>query len=179
MDQHRPIAFPSLRTVAEAREDLFAEAEDAGAICPCCDQFAKVYRRRIYSTMARQLITAWRAVRDDPSVWFHVPTAVGYGGDICKVHYWGLMEESPAVREDGGKAGWWRFTELGAQWVQGHATVPRYAYVYNGNALRLDGPPATIREALGDKFDLRELMAPAPLPDEAGDAGTTDPEART
>ena len=94
--------------------------------------------------------------------WFHLGQATGYkGGDVAKLKYWGLLEEAVDVaREDGGKTGVWRFTELGAAWVQGRTTVPKYAYVYNGHLRRLDGPPITIQQALGDRFNLRDLMGP-------------------
>ena len=151
-------------TVAEARDRIMTVAYDKGGPCPCCDQFVKVYPRLIHVGMARQLIAAWRAVRDgDPFQWWHMPTVVGHGGDLAKARYWRLLEEQPDVlREDGGKAGWWRFTELGARWVQGQAAVPRTAYVYNGTLLSLEGEARTIRDALGKHFDLRELLQPAP-----------------
>jgi hypothetical protein len=154
-----------LTTVGEARKQVQAAAEGDGVICPCCGQFAKVYRRSITSATARQLIVAWRFARGDPAEWFHLPSVVGYGGDIAKVKHWGLLEEAvDVVREDGGRAGWWRFTALGSRWVRGLDAVPRYAYIYAGQLLRLDGEPRTIRDALGNGFDLRELMEPAGPP---------------
>lgn len=167
MSEQNPL--PDLdETVAAARERLFIEAQNGGTICPCCDQRAQVYRRTINATMARQLITAWRSVRDNPGQWFHLGRAVGYaGGDIAKVKHWDLLEEATEVtRADGGRAGYWRFTELGAAWVQGLALVRRDAYVYANRLIKVDGPHQTIQQRLGKKFDLRELLAPAPIPDQ-------------
>ncbi len=162
------LPLPGMETVAEARERVMRERwEQDGIICPCCDQRAKVYPRSIYATMARQLITAWRHVRtlDDPFAYFHLPSVIGATGDPAKARYWGLIEAMPDVtREDGGKAGWWRFTELGARWVTGVAAVPRRALTYNKAALRVEGPAWTIRDALGKAFDLQELMGPAGTP---------------
>jgi hypothetical protein len=49
-------------------DDAKAELEaklDEGVECPCCGQLAKRYERKLYSTMARQLI------------WFHQTTEPG------------------------------------------------------------------------------------------------------
>jgi hypothetical protein len=43
--------------------------------------------------------------------------------------------------------------------VLGESTVPKYAYVYDGRLLKLDGGEyVTIRDALGTKFHYRDLM---------------------
>src|SRR4051794_21959195 len=86
----------------EALYDLLGEGEE----CPVCHQFAKIYKRQIHSTMAKELIRCFHA---EPEEWFHLPTVVGYGGgDITKVRYWGLLEEETTRRVDGGRAGYWR-----------------------------------------------------------------------
>ena len=128
-----------------------------GATCPCCGQFAKVYRRSITSTQARILIamlrrngTDWQytAGRDnlDPS------------GQISYLKFWGLVEEQDSVRTDGGRPGWWRVTEAGADFANGFITVPKYAYVYNRKVRRIDGPQVGIRQTLGNRFNYDELM---------------------
>ena len=76
---------------------------------------------------------------------------------------WGLVEESSEVRADGGRAGWWRITADGRRWLLGQSRVPRHAQVYDGRLLRLerDGESVSVRDALGDRFDLDVLLASA------------------
>ena len=142
-------------TAAEVKEWVLGHRDD-GVECPSCEQYAKVYRRKINSAMARALILFHRR---HGSEWFHLPTSIGYGGDSAKLRYWGLIEESGEEREDGGRAGYWRVTEDGRQWALGFSSVAKYALVYNGKLLGLDDDErVSVRDALGTKFDYTELM---------------------
>lgn len=147
-------------TLGAARQWLRDQVRDEGAICPCCRQMAKVYKRSINATQARALIAAWKAVgRMD----FHQPTILKElpGGDYAKLRFWGLIEDLQERREDGGRGGWWRITDLGEAWARGKIGVPRHAYVYNNQLLYLDDSEGEImvRDALGEKFDYDELMS--------------------
>lgn len=137
---------------AQLRQDL-----DRGARCPCCTQFAKVYRRKINSGMARSLIAMYRTT---PSGWIHLPTQIGARSrEEGKLAYWGLVEEENALRPDGGRAGYWRLTDTGRAFVRGLVALPKYARVYDGRCLGLDPTStATIRDALGTAFDYDDLM---------------------
>jgi hypothetical protein len=153
---------PEIVSLADATRWLREQVDD-GARCPCCTQFAKVYRRKIHSTMARELIHFYRRARFE---WFDLPLLSGevsgkrraYTGDSAKLRYWGLMVEADVEREDGGPAGWWRVTERGAKFVRHDLAVPKYAHIYDSRLLGLHGEPVTVVDALGDKFDYRELM---------------------
>lgn len=144
-----------MTTLAEARQlvhDNLAE----GINCPCCGQHARLYARTIHSTMARELIHIYRT---QGTGWFHLPTVIGHnGGDITKVRYWGLLQEDEARREDGGRAGHWRMTGLGVDFVKGQVSVPKHAHVYNGKLLGLSGDQVRITDCLGKKFDYATLM---------------------
>lgn len=132
---------------------------DDGQSCPCCGQLAKVYRRKIHATMARDLVTAYRTAGYE---WFHLPTVLGgrHQGDFPKLAHWQLIEEMPAVRDDGSpRAGWWRITPKGAAFVRDLARVQKYARIYNGQVLELTGDPVGIRDALGTRFRYDDLMA--------------------
>lgn len=156
------VDFTDTMPLGEARDLLRELATEKGAKCPCCRQLAKVYRRPIHSTIARSLIKMWRAAGTD---WQHIPTTIGgQSREEGKLRYWGLVEEQRQPRTDGGRSGWWRVTEKGEAWVRGHATVPKYAHIYDGRCLKLDGPEVTIEDALGEKFSYAELMG---LEDEA------------
>lgn len=130
---------------------------EQGVPCPCCDQLAKVYRRRVNSGMARGLIRFFQRHRTD---WGHQPSVPGLarlGGEWARLTYWGLIEEAGEKRDDGGRAGWWRITEAGEAYLRG-AQLPRYAHIYNGRCLNVDGEGVTISDALGAPFDLAALL---------------------
>lgn len=157
---------PERDTLAEARAELREAVKGKGAKCPCCDQFAKIYQRPIGSASARALVLMYLAGGHLAPV--HLPTVLSAarsnggprssGGDEAKMVYWGLIIDAGTVREDGGRAGWWRLTDAGVDWVRERSTVPKYAHIYDGRLLKLDGEPWSIRQALGTKFDLRDLM---------------------
>jgi hypothetical protein len=151
-------------TLSEARGWL-RERVDDGAHCPCCTQFAKVYRRKLNSAMAYALILMYRHGGDEDG-WCYVPDLLirrtNRGGDEAKARYWGLIEEPPdAMREDGStRVGTWRLTADGAAFVRGELKVAKYARVYDGRCLGLDDAQLVdITDALGKRFNYRELMA--------------------
>jgi hypothetical protein len=146
------------RPLGEAR-DWLRERIDDGEACPCCGQFAKVYRRTINSGMAVLLLALYRAAQ--PGEWVKVPSLGGQGGDITKCRYWELIEPQPDLTRDDGsnRTGWWRLTYRGVEFILDRLAVPKYARVYDGRLLNLTGPPVTIRDALGARFNYDELMA--------------------
>jgi hypothetical protein len=146
--------------LSEAREWVRKHRSEKGVTCPCCGQFAKIYKRPITSSQAGALILMYRAYGRE---FGHAPSIVpSYeAAMVALLRYWGLIEESLESREDGGRAGWWRITPHGRDWIFGQTMVPRYAYIYNAELLDLSGPPTSIRTALGKKFDYEDLMGPA------------------
>lgn len=147
--------FPDSMLLGDAREWLRNKL-DKGAPCPCCGQRAQQYRRKLNSGMARSLIAMYAI---DAHGWIHVPTQIGARSrEEGKLAYWGLVEESAAPRDDGGRAGWWRLTDRGRRFVLKQLTVPSYALVYNNKVRGFDGPFVDISQTLGAKFSYDELM---------------------
>lgn len=141
-----------MHTVAQARAKL-RDALVAGesSTCPCCDQFVKLYRRKLNAGMAHSLITLLRA---SGTQWAHVPSVTGrQSSEEAKLRYWELIEAHPE------RSGYWRVTELGEQFVLGRATVPSHVLLYNNRFLGLDGDSVSIVQCLGEKFSYAELMA--------------------
>jgi hypothetical protein len=151
-----------MSSLAEARQWLF-ERIRTGARCPCCEQYAKVYRRQINSGMARSLIAMY--LHGPQGQWVHLPTQVGARSrEEGKLRYWGLVEEQVDVQRcDGGRVGYWRLTDLGRRWVTGQASLPKYVTVYNNKVLENYGDPVTVSDALGSRFNYAELMNPRPM----------------
>lgn len=131
-----------------------------GVRCPCCNQFAKAYRRQLNSGMCRSLIAMYLHAPD--GAWLHVPTQIGARSrEEGKLRYWGLVEEQVEVqRDDGGRAGFWRITDRGKLFATRQLSLPKYCTVYNNTVYATYGDEITIGDALGSKFNYAELMNP-------------------
>ena len=143
-------------TIGDSRQWL-EENRDEGVSCPSCDQFVKVYRRRINAGMAQAIITMYGKAGTEDFV--HTPSLVR-SHEVGQLAWWGFIEEEKVLREDGGRAGFWRVTPAGEQWLLGRTKAAKYALVYNGRLLALDDEEQiVIADALGKKFNYNELMA--------------------
>jgi len=151
-----PPGGPERVTLREAKRWLSDRLSD-GAHCPCCGQIAKVYRRKVNSTMARALIQLYR--HGGTTDFVHAPSLPGDTHEMSQLSWWGLIEEERIRREDGGRAGWWKLTERGALYVTNRLQIQEYAVVYDGTLVRLEGQLRSIQAALGKRFNLRDLMS--------------------
>jgi hypothetical protein len=150
------MTFPDDMSLAEARAILRHLLED-GHTCPLCTQLAKIYWRKINSTMARTLLTMYR--HGAAAEYVHTPSLPGDTHEASQLAWWELAIEERARREDGGRAGWWRLTGRGADFAGARTTVPLHARIYDGRVLNLTGAPVTIHDALGTRFRYDDLMA--------------------
>lgn len=158
---------PNDTSLEEAKNWLRERFED-GAKCPCCNQFVKLYKRKLNSSMAHALILIYKFFENNQDEWLHVPSylsrvsssATVRGGDWSKLRYWGLIEAEKATRDDGSeRVGTYRMTERGKEFILSQIRVPRHVYLYNQSPVfRADEETVSIREALGDKFNYAELM---------------------
>jgi hypothetical protein len=143
--------------LAEARLWMLGQASD-GAKCPCCGRTAKIYRRHLNKGMAISLVRMFKAAPIGEYV--HVPTVCSGGTrEEAKLRFWGLAEEATELRDDGGRAGWWKVTQDGARFVRLRLTVPSHVLLYRNRFRGFDGPQVDIQDCLGKSFDLAELMA--------------------
>jgi len=154
-------ADPKGVTLEDAKKWLRGKVRK-GAECPCCTQFAKVYKRKLNASMAVGMIKFYKHT-GGAQEWVHIPTHTDLsrlGGDWAKLAKWGLVEERESDRPDGGKhAGWWRITDLGAHFVLGRTRVPQYVFIYNQRLMKGDDDSTvSIHEALGSEFNYNELM---------------------
>jgi len=155
-------------TLEEAKRAFFEEAKQDGAVCPCCERFGKVYKRKLHSSMVAVLLLLYR----HRSLGFvHVHTlinqmsdprvAAAIRGDFAKLRYWGLIEEGFEVQENEDKKhnGTWRITENGCLFAEGKLRVYSRIWLYNTKYLGVaDYNTVDVHEALRDKFSYRELM---------------------
>jgi hypothetical protein len=161
---------PRTTTLLEAQQWLQRGLDD-GVECPCCTQLAKVYKRKLNSAMAFVLILIDRR---DGGEWIHVPSyinaqvknpavAAAIRGDWAKLTHWDLIEELVGERPDGStRVGYYKITKNGRLFARNKLRVPRHIWLYDGCVIeRQDSETVSITEALGDKFNYSELMAPS------------------
>ena len=159
---------PAAITLADAAAWVM-EQHKKGAVCPCCGQLAKRYKRKLNSSMAYALLLISRYFRTH-SEWLHVPEYLEQvctagptkrGGDWAKLVHWGLIvAKDDETRADGSRRiGFYKMTPKGMDFVQGRIRVPRYAYLYAQKCIAMSPEDTSISEALGDRFDYGELMS--------------------
>ena len=152
--------FSNENALAIAKKETMANAREKGCGCPVCGQFVKVYKRTINSSMAAQLIRAQRRYSTREA--FHVKDLLegeGGGADFAKLRYWNLIIELSNDNPFKKNSGRWMITEHGCAFIMGYRKIPKYALIYNGKFLDFDGDEImTIQDALGNKFNYRELI---------------------
>ncbi len=145
------------------------EQHKKGAVCPCCDQLAKRYKRKLNSSMAYALLLIYRHFKTHTD-WLHVPEYLEEvcntgptkrGGDWAKMVHWGLIVgKDDETRTDGSKrTGFYKITQKGIDFVRGRIRVPKYAHLYAAKCIALSPDDTSISEALGSRFNYSELMA--------------------
>lgn len=154
-----------METIAEAKISL-RENWEKGTDCPACGQLVKKYVRKLNSGMARGLIVAYRIDQEKGQDWFHISElltkkiAAG-ANELQKLRFWKLVEQKTHNDDPDKKhSGFWRLTERGRLFVTNGVLVPRCITMYNQKFLGYEDENdlISIREALGSKFNYRELM---------------------
>lgn len=142
----------------------FASKLNAGfkGDCPCCGRYAQIYKRRLYDTAVRMLIMLYKLGADQDYV--HYSLAVmnfshGHIGDFNKAKYWDLIRQKPYESFEKSAAGSWKLTQEGIDFIQGRASIPEFAYIFDDRVLGFSENRVNVREALGKKFNYEELMS--------------------
>ena len=144
-------------TLGDTRDWLRPKVLDGGETCPCCDQWAQVYRWSLYTTAVMLLTKFYRTVARLTFVHSKAMAHKGQG-DAARLRLWGLVEGEKERRPDGGKSGWWRVTDKGEAFLRGQQAIPKYVFVYKARALRFEGPAVTVWDSLGRTFDFDAMM---------------------
>jgi len=152
--------------LATLRQEIIDNREE-GCQCKICDQNVKMYKRNFYSSMAVVLIKIYNAIAIEEDGWLHVEDLLkadtslpsSTRGDFSKAVHWGLLEKQIGERDDGSdRVGYYKITQKGCRFVQGHTTIPKWVQIYNKEVMGFAEEHITIKEALGTKFNYTELM---------------------
>jgi len=153
-------------SLARAREILFDGYED-GSRCLLCNQYVKLYKRKLTSAMAYALILLDKKNRREPNRWVHmedylkslpgIPSSIR--GDFAKLRFWGLIVQQQGEREDkSDRVGMYKITEKGIDFVHNRIKVSKQVFIYNNDVKGFSPGEINIRESLGQKFRYDELM---------------------
>jgi len=133
-----------------------------GVVCPCCEQYVKLYQRKLNSGMAMALI---RIYKKSPTDWLEVKDFFRQyryhnGHDWTLLRHWGLLVEKIQTERKGKQkcSGIWKITQKGIDFILGKTTVPKFLLMYNQIGYGLMGADITILDALTSKFNYDELM---------------------
>jgi hypothetical protein len=150
--------------LSEARKELRDNLDD-GIRCPCCDKYARRYRRRFNSTMARSLIWLVRASKNTRVDWPMFVDVPKYGprelvrsNQLPTVRWWGMVEREGNQNPELKHSGMWRPTSAGISFAMDECMVESTAVTYDGELEALEGELISIDDALGKKFSYAEIM---------------------
>ncbi len=134
---------------------------DAGYTCPHCGQYCKRYYRHFNSNMAIALIVLYRNLDKGFVHLENLMKEAGYKrcGDASYLRHYRLIEKKEGKREDGSpRNGMYKITSAGIMFVEGKTKVKKKYIIYNNKHEGFEGDEITIQDALGTKFDYRQLM---------------------
>lgn len=133
-----------------------------GFRCPQCGAYHRRYHRKFNANMALSLIFLYK---NSQRGFIHLENemiAAGFKrcGDASYLRWYHLIEAMDQPREDGSpKNGKYKITGRGMLFVEQKMKVQNTYIIYNGKHEGFEGPEISIIDALGKKFDYRELMS--------------------
>jgi hypothetical protein len=153
------------QTLAEAKAAVVAGRDD-GIACPCCDQFCKVYKRKLNANMVRGLLWLYKTA-GETSDWLYVPgqqpSWLAKSRELPKCRHWRLAEQRDNDDTAKKDSGYWRVTSDGCDFAERRMRVPSHCHLYDNEIVGWSDTKVTIEEALGEKFSYAELMGRSTL----------------
>lgn len=162
------ITFSKNEAIIEARKQLFAEAETSnGSICPCCERFTKIYKRKFNKPMAESLLWLFTKNYEFNELKTYEYFSIGNdaprhvvrnGGSLASCKWWDLVEQKE--NEDSAKhtSGMWRITNRGVRFIRGEIQIVGHIKTYNKEKIFEFDTQTTFIESLGRPFNYTELM---------------------
>jgi len=152
-------------TSLEAAKAFVKEKRDLGVDCPCCGQLCKVYKRTIYAGMAKFLIWLVQEYQRRQQaqllggLWIDILEGPPQrGGDFAKMAHWDLIEQRANNDDTKRTSRFWRPTQKGIDFVHARIRIPKRMFIFNNKVVGYSQAFFDIRDALGKKFDYKELM---------------------
>lgn len=153
----------SFNSLDEAKQYV-QEHKEKGTTCPCCGQFAKIYKRKITSTMAKMLVNLYKRENKIKPITHYSDLTNNLinkqSGDFAKLRFWDLIEKVDFTDPTGEKksSGYWRITPLGKQFVEKKVALIERVHVFDNEVIKTSGAQVFIDQCFKTNFDYTELM---------------------
>jgi hypothetical protein len=152
--------------LSEAKDQLESKISE-GVICPCCNQYAKLYKRKLSSSMTIALIEIFKAHKQIGFDYFHVedyfkslpnlPSSIR--GDFPKLKHWNLIYGKEENREDSSpRNGYYMISGRGIRFLRNQLSVPSHIFLYNNEVKDVSETLVSVTDCLGAKFNYHEMM---------------------
>jgi len=154
---------PSTATIEEGElfiRDNYVE----GAICPCCKQISKLYKRKLNSGMTLFLIGLYK-LRIRTGNKYHqnkdIMSEMSLNTtslDYSVLRHFGLIIEQKNEDSEKRRSGFWAITKKGVGFVLDEIKIPSHVHLYNNVLTGFSDTQTSIKKALGNKFNYSELL---------------------
>ncbi len=147
----------------KARELTMLEVETKreGCLCPLCTRLVTIYRRPLHAEMALFLIKLVKAYQKTPR-WYStkelVPSITKASSDGVYLTHWGLIDKSDDTNRGNAPCGLYRPTTAGIEFTHMNLRVPSHMHLLNKERVGVSDKKIYITEALGKKFNYKDLM---------------------
>ena len=172
-----------LQTIEEAKEYIrIGSKSNKGVICPCCEQFVKVYKRKITSAAAKALmLLIQETVRlnkfTNELVYSEVHIQDFFAGiglratamDYIQLERFGLIQKVPDDRTEKEKkeiknVGLYFVTDRGYKFATNQIAIEKYHYVLNNKSIGVSKvDKVRVYECLKEKHTYADLMKGIPI----------------
>lgn len=125
--------------------------------CPKCGQLVRTWKKHLVSTAVASLCRLV-AMYDGVPLHHDDFTVLLKDRNFSQLRLWGLVEPSGNGDPTKRSSGRWVPTRHGIEFVRGEAQVRRYVVTKHNHIQRFEGGLIGVREALGTRFDYRELL---------------------
>jgi len=136
-----------------------------GTICPCCNNYVKMYKRKLTSSMVFCLIHFKKHVdrngnefQNYINILDRLKLTPMQRADWQKLVYFKLIQAETTQRGH-ARSGYYRLTDLGIKFVNHQSLVPEYVKVYNSKVFGYSETQINISQAIKNKFNYLELMS--------------------
>jgi hypothetical protein len=164
MQKYRVMPQENIFTSLQEAVNWVDKNKDKGCVCPCCNQIAKIYKRKLIVNYVLGMFYLHKLHKKYPNRdYFHISelgVSNNYFSAFAQLKCWDLISEMEKPKDVKSKrtSGSWALTEKGNLFIEGKINVESHVYMYNASFLGYSDKKISITDAIGNKFNYEEMM---------------------